>query len=333
MVCDAVLLRSALEKGQLEEARALYRGRFLEGADHGLGEELEEWVWSTREALAESLFQAHREVAERLWALGLPEEASALMRAVLDLPGVREALVEPEERLKPVAPLPEGARRTFYAVAFLGPARAGELLGLDPEDLDQLWRRGLLDAQGRPTLTPPLTLEARKVALELARRLPPAEAAPFYQLALPFWEAEDRHRGEKALLKAAQARVEGDPKEALMLLEALAPTPEVLLLKRGLERLGRYGEARETLAEIPESPEKKRPPRGSLLPPWGAGGSSPGGGEGPLWWSLRPSRGVEPPRPPPHGRGAFSGSRGGLQPSSGALPPGRGGDPPSGGLE
>jgi tetratricopeptide (TPR) repeat protein len=252
VACDALLLKEALAQGRLDEARALYRGRFLEGADEDLSEELEEWVWSTREALAEALYGAHLREAEKRFALGL-EEGEALWQAALALPGVAEVAEEAPRREL----LPPEARRAFYGVAFLGPVRAGEVLGVSAEALELLWKRGLLTSTGEPTFRPTLTLEARRVALELARRLPLPEAAPYYRLSLPLWQEEDAARGKRALLDLARKEVEENPKEALELLLELAPDPEVLLLRaRVLERLGRYAEALSLLEEVPESPGK-----------------------------------------------------------------------------
>jgi tetratricopeptide (TPR) repeat protein len=252
VACDALLLKEALAQGRLDEARALYQGRFLEGADEDLSEELEEWVWSTREALAEALYGAHLREAEKRFALGL-EEGEALWQAALALPGVAEVAEEAPRREL----LPPEARRAFYGVAFLGPVQAGEVLGVSAEALELLWKRGLLTSTGEPTFRPTLTLEARRVALELARRLPLPEAAPYYRLSLPLWQEEDAARGKRALLDLARRKVEENPKEALELLLELAPDPEVLLLRaRVLERLGRYAEALSLLEEVPESPGK-----------------------------------------------------------------------------
>ncbi|WP_117237835.1 tetratricopeptide repeat protein [Thermus sediminis] len=253
VACDALLLKEALGRGQLEEARALYRGRFLEGADEDLSEELEEWVWSTREALAQALYEAHRKETEKRFALGLKEEGEALLRKVLALPGVAEVAEEEPER----RPLPEEVRLAFYGLAFLGPVRAGEVLRVSADSLEILWRRGLLTPTGEPTFLPPPTLEARRVALELARRLPLSEAAPYYRLSLPLWQEGDASRGKRALLDLARREVEENPREALALLQDLAPDPEVLLLRaRALERLGRYAEALALLEEVPEDPRK-----------------------------------------------------------------------------
>ena len=97
----------------------------------------------------------------------------------------------------------------------------------------------------------------RKVALEMARKLSLAEAAPLYWLARAHWEEADFSRGRSALLRLARAQVEERPKEALALLAELAPDPELSLLRaRALERLGRYKEALDLLDELPDSPEK-----------------------------------------------------------------------------
>ncbi|PZA05977.1 MULTISPECIES: tetratricopeptide repeat protein [unclassified Meiothermus] len=259
--CDALLLQSALERGELAEARRLYRGRFLEGADDGLPVELEEWVWSRREALAEGVWAAHRRQAEALFGLGWPEEAQALLREARALPGVAEVVeAEPELRAFP----PE-VQRAFFAVELAGLPRAVELLDLGAEALDFLVERGLLDPQGQPALQVPLSPEGRRVALELARRLPLLEAAPLYRLARPHWTEADFARGRLALLRLARSRVEEEPQEAQALLAELAPDPEVLLLRaRALERLGRYREALDLLEELSPSPERSAL-RGSVL--------------------------------------------------------------------
>jgi tetratricopeptide (TPR) repeat protein len=261
MACDALALRNALARGQLSEARRLYQGRFLEGADEGLSVELEEWVWLKREALAEELWVAHRRRAEAMFGLGWAEEAQALLREARALPGVAET-VEEEPRLEA---FPPQVQRAFFAVQLAGLTRAVEILGLEAGALDFLGERGLLNAQGQPTLELPLSAEGRRVALELARRLPLPEAAPLYQAARTHWEEADLPRGRAALLRLARSRVEEDPQGALELLEDLAPDPELSLLRgRALERLGRYREALELLDELPPSPEKSAL-RGSVL--------------------------------------------------------------------
>ena len=251
--CDAKELESLLKEGRLQEARALYRGRFLEGADDGLSPELEEWVWSRREAIALALWRAHLEQAEALYGLGWEEEALALLQEARALPGVEEVLeAEPELKRFDLE-----VQRAFFAVQLVGLSRAVELLGLGAETLDFLIRRRLLDSQGQPRLTVAPTIEGRRVALELARKLPLAEAAPLYRLARAHWEEADFSRGRSALLRLARAQVEEQPKEALALLAELVPDPELSLLRaRALERLGRYREALDLLDELPDSPDK-----------------------------------------------------------------------------
>ncbi|WP_297854859.1 tetratricopeptide repeat protein [Meiothermus sp.] len=259
--CDAVELQTALARGELAEARRLYKGRFLEGADDGLPPELEEWVWAKREALAEAVWAAHLRQAEALYGLGWSEEAQALVQEARHLPGV-EGLIEEEPTLLAFAP---EVRRAFFAVELVGLARAVELLGVGAEALDALVGRGLLGTQGQPMLQVPLTVEGRRVALELARKLPLSEAAPLYQAARAHWEEADVPRGRMALLRLARAQVEEQPQEALALLADLAPDPELLLLRaRALERLGRYKEALELLDKLPPSPERSAL-RGSVL--------------------------------------------------------------------
>ena len=251
--CDAKELESLLKEGRLQEARALYRGRFLEGADDGLSPELEEWVWSRREAIALALWRAHLERAEALYGLGWEEEALALLQEARALPGVEEVLEEEPELKR----FDLEVQRAFFAVQLVGLSRAVELLGLGAETLDFLIRRRLLDSQGQPRLTVAPTIEGRRVALELARKLPLAEAAPLYRLARAHWEEADFSRGRSALLRLARAQVEEQPKEALALLAELAPDPELSLLRaRALERLGRYREALDLLDELPDSPDK-----------------------------------------------------------------------------
>lgn len=262
IACDALELQATLARGELDRARALYQGRFLESADTGLSPELEEWVWSQRERLAEAVWQAYLRQARWLWGLGLEEAAQALVQTAQSLPGIAEIAEETPsfERFAPEV------QRAFFAVQWAGLAQAVELLGLPAEALDLLTQEGLLDGQERPRLQPPLSPLACRVALELARKLPLIEAAPLYQISRAYWEEGDTQRGRLALLRIGRERVDEHPQETLMLMEGLAPDSEVLLLRaRALERLGHYREALDLLEELPQSPDRSALRAGILL--------------------------------------------------------------------
>lgn len=93
--CDALELREHLRTGRLGEAFQLYRGAFLEGAEGDSGEELEDWIYTTREALAREVRLALLELAEREAALGQFAAAAEKAEAAYRLPGA--APLEPEE--------------------------------------------------------------------------------------------------------------------------------------------------------------------------------------------------------------------------------------------
>lgn len=96
--CDAAALRDALRAGDVEGALGLYSGPFLHGAEAGLGEELEEWLFSTRERLANQLRQALLTAAEEQAATGSFDAAMRLAERAWDLPGAPEP--EPEELIR-----------------------------------------------------------------------------------------------------------------------------------------------------------------------------------------------------------------------------------------
>ena len=54
-----------LDNGDLEQALTFYQGSFLAGIDVAMGEELEEWVYKTREFLASRVREAHLELGEK----------------------------------------------------------------------------------------------------------------------------------------------------------------------------------------------------------------------------------------------------------------------------
>jgi DNA-binding SARP family transcriptional activator len=63
---DVLELREALEKKRLVEAIALYKGPFLAGIDlSDIGEELEEWIYKTREYFADAIRQVLLSLGEQ----------------------------------------------------------------------------------------------------------------------------------------------------------------------------------------------------------------------------------------------------------------------------
>jgi tetratricopeptide (TPR) repeat protein/DNA-binding SARP family transcriptional activator len=95
LTCDAGELRNALSAGNLERAIELYEGAFLEGLELELGEELEEWVFASREALAGTAREALLRLAEMKAGQGRFESAGQLAERAYYLPGA--APPEPEE--------------------------------------------------------------------------------------------------------------------------------------------------------------------------------------------------------------------------------------------
>lgn len=92
VICDAKQLLLALESAdELEKALGLYEGAFLAGLDLSLGEELEEWVYTTRERLAQKVQRARLQLAERQLAGGDAEKAVLWAEQALDTPGAPAA--------------------------------------------------------------------------------------------------------------------------------------------------------------------------------------------------------------------------------------------------
>jgi hypothetical protein len=74
---DVAQFRAALANDYLEEAILHYKGPFLEGFDlSGVGEELEEWIFQTRERLAAQVREAHVLLAERAGTEGDYKQAA-----------------------------------------------------------------------------------------------------------------------------------------------------------------------------------------------------------------------------------------------------------------
>lgn len=83
--CDAVELIDALDGGLLERAAEGYGGAFLAGVDLELAEELEEWVFTTREYLAGRVRDAWIRQAEEAAARGMWSLAARHAEAAVDL--------------------------------------------------------------------------------------------------------------------------------------------------------------------------------------------------------------------------------------------------------
>lgn len=202
VTADAVLLIDALASGRPEEAIDLYRGPFLSGLSlPGLGLELEEWIYRTREVLAERIRreilkladaeaaandfpQAGRraEQAFRIAGASLPEDEELLRLHLLlvagESPLERDVRREIEELgLEDVTPDRDAARERLRRAAKADgspprhnlPARRTSFIG----------RGGQLDLVGAAlraprrrlvTLRGPAGVGKTRLALESARR-------------------------------------------------------------------------------------------------------------------------------------------------------------------
>ncbi|UCH24728.1 MAG: AAA family ATPase, partial [Trueperaceae bacterium] len=98
--CDAVELLEANPKGEAETCLALYQGRFLQGVRlQGTSNDLEEWIYATRETLAARAREALLHLAEDSAAAGdFDRTADQAHRAYL-LPGAPEPEAEDLERM------------------------------------------------------------------------------------------------------------------------------------------------------------------------------------------------------------------------------------------
>ncbi len=92
--CDAKVLLALLDAGRFGEGAGLYTGPFLEGLDLEMGEELEEWVYGTREFLAGRVRDALLRVGELHAVQGRLHDAARSAEAAYAVPGAPE--LEPE---------------------------------------------------------------------------------------------------------------------------------------------------------------------------------------------------------------------------------------------
>ena len=96
--CDAVELLEAIQNGRQDASVELGERGFLEGVQlSGVGVELEEWIYHTREFLAARVHRARLDLAEAHAAAGRFEEATVLAQGALRL---LEAAPEPEDLVR-----------------------------------------------------------------------------------------------------------------------------------------------------------------------------------------------------------------------------------------
>lgn len=93
--CDTNELLKELDAKNYQEALAMYRGSFLTGLDLYLGEELEEWVFVTREYIATRVRQAQFSLSETQLSKGQISKAAKLAENALGLDGAAE--LEPDD--------------------------------------------------------------------------------------------------------------------------------------------------------------------------------------------------------------------------------------------
>lgn len=101
--CDARRVQYLLDKGQLVEATREYGAPFLLGFNTRVGAELEEWVYSLRESLAERVRLAHLFLAEQFVRERLLETAAHHLERANDVPGATAPSVEAWERMHAVS--------------------------------------------------------------------------------------------------------------------------------------------------------------------------------------------------------------------------------------
>lgn len=96
--CDAVDLLTALDSGAWDHGIGMYEGAFLQGLSFGLDEELEEWVYGTRDYLAARVREAHLVLAEHSLADNDRTVSAQHAEAVVTLPGAPP--LEPHDLLR-----------------------------------------------------------------------------------------------------------------------------------------------------------------------------------------------------------------------------------------
>ena len=98
--CDATQLLAAADDSDNERVVELYRGPFLEGVDpSAAGIEIEEWIYSTREALGTRVRQALLNLGEDHAGVGEFSLGAELAQRAYSLPGAPESVPDELERL------------------------------------------------------------------------------------------------------------------------------------------------------------------------------------------------------------------------------------------
>ncbi len=90
---------AAIDEGRPERAIELYRGPFLLGIQPGAGVELEEWLYETREGLADRARRAHLMLAGREAGRGRFAAAARHAESALDVAGASEPELEDLEQV------------------------------------------------------------------------------------------------------------------------------------------------------------------------------------------------------------------------------------------
>lgn len=273
--CDAKLLLNDLEKNRFTAAVARYPGPFLATLELGLGEELEEWVYSTREFLARGVRGALLRLAageaaqgrlaaaagraERAYTLAgapelEPEEIEQLHALFLGAESSRAAELRREAKavgitLAPAAKSSVGAPPT--GIPHNLPGRTTGFVGRDPE-LSQLAALLGQDECRLVTLTGPggigktrLALQAAWAALQHGSRWEGVYFAPLEAVTTP-------ERIPEALARAVKLDLQRRTVTLPTIAEALGQRPVLLILDNFEQLLDGAPLASELLDRCPQ---------------------------------------------------------------------------------
>jgi DNA-binding SARP family transcriptional activator len=175
---DVAAFEDALDRGDLEESLALYRGDLLPGLYVAVAPEFERWLDQRRGELRERARAAAWELAQGAEAEGNPADAARWARQALRLAPLDEELVRQVIELLGRLGDRSGAVREYEAFA----GRLAEELELEPaaetrELVESVRSRGDIEADesaGRPGIAPIGSASAADVS---AKPVPPSDAA------------------------------------------------------------------------------------------------------------------------------------------------------------